>query len=452
MEKCIRLVFPTLAFAVSALVLGGCGLTRDPQQAEAQGPLQVADVAMASGAPELALRLADMELERKPGSIAALRARADALYAMSSLDEAEAAYRHLLQLNPDDTGARIGLGRALLRSDPAGAEAAFLAVLDRQPKSQPALNDLGIARDLQGHHEDAQKAYRQALAVAPDDTDVRTNLEMSLGLSRDGMNAVPVKQAIAVVPDAPAEPQGPITFKNERNFAERGLAPRPSQVAAALPAIMHPDRKRVPAPSSEADPTAAVARIELPQIAPDSSEQPTPRARDSDDGLQSGLRQPIADLLEPALPRPAGPRFELPALADKNLVSPTEIATTPKNAAVGDAVLRKGEPAQPAARRRSEEAPAVVAPSPLQPPPGDYYVQLGALDSAAGAQAEWQRFRVRLPDLFANLTPAVHHAEVNTRTFWRLRTGGFESYGDASAFCARVRAAGANCWTPASRG
>ena len=31
-----------------------------------------------------------------------------------------------------------------------------------------ALNDLGIARDLQGRHTDAQTAYREALGVNPD--------------------------------------------------------------------------------------------------------------------------------------------------------------------------------------------------------------------------------------------------------------------------------------------
>ncbi|HBK07945.1 MAG TPA: hypothetical protein DDZ81_19170 [Acetobacteraceae bacterium] len=437
MEKCMRLVFPTLAFALSALVLGGCGLTQDPQQAEAQGPLQVADVAMASGAPELALRLADLELERKPGSVAAMRARADALYAMSSLDEAEAAYRHLLQLNPDDTAARIGLGRTLLRSDPAGAEATFLAVLDRQPENQPALNDLGIARDLQGHHEDAQKAYRQALAVAPDDTGTRTNLEMSLGLSQDGMNAVPVKQAMATVPDAPAEPQGPIVFKANRSFAADGHTPPPSRVAAALPAIIHPQPHTVPETPSEPGLTTAVARIELPEMTPGSPDPIEPAAVVVEQAPQSTPDRPIAAMPEPAL---------TPDL-------PPVVAHTPEQpaATVTGAVVPDSAPTTPVAQSRPKTETAVAAPSP-QPAPGEYYVQLGALDSAARAQVEWERVRVRLPDLFANLTPAVHQAEVNNRTFWRLRTGSFTSHGDASAFCARLRQAGANCWTPATRG
>ena len=43
----------------------------------------------------------------------------------------------------------------------------FRAVLKREPKDLTALNNIGIARDLQGHHADAQTAYRQALAINP---------------------------------------------------------------------------------------------------------------------------------------------------------------------------------------------------------------------------------------------------------------------------------------------
>ncbi len=376
----------TLLLALSALALAGCGLTRSPQPEEARGPLRVADVAMASGAPDLALRLADLELEQHPGSVAAMRARASALYSLNALSEAETAYRRLLQLDPADTGARFGLGRTLLRSDPAGAEAAFLAVLDREPANGPALNDLGIARDLQGRHEDAQQAYRQAMILEPNDTGARTNLDMSLGLSRLGMNAVPVQQAMAPPPpEVPVEPQRPIVFKMDRRD------PPLTKLAAAPPATTRTEPPPQPAP----DLAGAVARIDLPDMV-----SGPPRQRQA-----GGASSPL-----------------LPAAA----------------------------PAAPA-----EPASAVLTPQPVpkpRPVPNAYYVQIAALDSPDRARAEWDRFRLKLPDLFANMAPDVRPAQVNNRTFWRLRTGQFDSYGDASAFCARLREAGGHCWTPAARG
>ena len=46
-----------------------------------------------------------------------------------------------------------------------------------------ALNDLGIARDLQGRHTDAQTAYRSALGVDPDMRAAQVNLALSLAMS-----------------------------------------------------------------------------------------------------------------------------------------------------------------------------------------------------------------------------------------------------------------------------
>ena len=388
MEYYKNLALRTLACAVSTLALAGCGLTPPPRAEEARGALRVADVAMAFGAPDLALRLANLDLEQHPGSVAAIRVRASALYALNAPAEAETAYRQLLLLDPADTAARLGLGRTLLRSDPVGAEAAFLAVLDREPANGPALNDLGIARDLQGRHQDAQQAYRQAMELEPNNTNIRTNMDMSLGLSRLGMDAVPLRQAIVPPPEVPVEPQRPIVFRMDRRdppltkLAAGPPSPAPSAPPPALAPALTPAL------------AGAVARIDLPDSVPEPSPQ---------------LRTALASAAPQSSPAPL-------------------IAAS--------AVLADPPPAVPRQR------PGATA----------FYVQIAALDSPGRARAEWDRFRLKLPDLFANMAPDVRPAHVNNRTFWRLRTGQFDSYGDASAFCARLRQAGAQCWTPAARG
>jgi Flp pilus assembly protein TadD len=45
------------------------------------------------------------------------------------------------------------------------------------------MNDLGVARDMQAHHAQAQEAYRKALAISPDLASARQNLGLSLALS-----------------------------------------------------------------------------------------------------------------------------------------------------------------------------------------------------------------------------------------------------------------------------
>src|SRR5262249_41123105 len=112
--------------------------------------LRVADAALVAGAPEIALRVADLTLERDPRNVEALVTKGDTLYAMGLREEARTAYRQAVNLDPTLAVAQLGLGRTLVQSDPAAAETAFLAAVASRPDDSAALNDVGIARDLLG--------------------------------------------------------------------------------------------------------------------------------------------------------------------------------------------------------------------------------------------------------------------------------------------------------------
>ena len=92
-----------------------------------------------------------------------------------------------------------------------------------------------------------------------------------------------------------------------------------------------------------------------------------------------------------------------------------------------------------------DTVPAEVAP---QADAGGHAVQLAALDSEAAARAEWSRLARQAPSLFGNRAPVIVHISRNGRQFYRLRTGGFASVADVTAFCGRARALGIAC-TPA---
>ncbi|HEY1412407.1 MAG TPA: tetratricopeptide repeat protein, partial [Rhodopila sp.] len=195
----MRLVLRTLA-TTSAMALAGCSLFQQDQPHEARISLHLADTALAAGAPTLALRVADIVLENRPNDVAAMVAKADALYALGSVDAARDEYSKAVAIQPANVNAQIGLGRTLVKSDPHAAERAFQAALAHRPNSEPALNDLGIALDLQGRHVEAQKAYRQALTVSPDNSDVRTNLNLSVALADTGVNGAGIRPRIATIP------------------------------------------------------------------------------------------------------------------------------------------------------------------------------------------------------------------------------------------------------------
>ena len=188
--------------ALLVLLLAGCAGNQGMRLSSAPPGLNVAEAALAGGAPDVALQVSTARLQREPGEAAAMLVQADALAALGRRREAEDGYRRVLALHPDSAPARLGLGRLTLGTDPRGAELLFLEALAREPRNAKALNDLGIARDLQGRHADAQAAYRQALGVAPDMQAATANLALSLALSGQAAQGAALLRPLAAGPQA----------------------------------------------------------------------------------------------------------------------------------------------------------------------------------------------------------------------------------------------------------
>ena len=166
------------------MALTACADHARPTLSTAPPSLAVARAALAANAPEIALRISSDALARSADNAAALLVQADALSMLDQTAPAIDSYRRVLLLDPASSAARLGLGRLTLEADPAGAEALFLAVLQHDARNAPALNDLGIAQDLQGRHAEAQESYRRALGVAPEMQAASDNLAKSLALTR----------------------------------------------------------------------------------------------------------------------------------------------------------------------------------------------------------------------------------------------------------------------------
>ncbi|WP_415529334.1 tetratricopeptide repeat protein [Gluconacetobacter sp.] len=146
------------------------------------GRLDVARAALRGGAPQIALRAATARLTDDPMDAEAALIQGDALTALGRPEQAEWSYRAVLRRRPDMAGAHMGLGRCLLATDTAEAERQFLSVVGREPGNAAAWNDLGVARDLLRRHDDAQMAYRRALAVNPQMIGAQVNLALSLAM------------------------------------------------------------------------------------------------------------------------------------------------------------------------------------------------------------------------------------------------------------------------------
>jgi Flp pilus assembly protein TadD len=389
-------LLPRILAAAALLAMTGCGAVSNWSRAEPDPSLKLAGVFLAAGAPEPALTAADEVLTRQPRNQAALEARAEALTRLGRTEEAQAAFAAALAADPSSIPARIALGRTLVHSDPPAAERIFLQVLARQPANAIALNNIGITRDLQGRHAEAQSAYRAARAAQP----LMIGATVNLGISQVMEGDMPA--AIATLTPLAAEPDAPAAVHENLGIA---LAASGDALGAArvLGRVM---------PSEEVTETLAqYRRVTPPPVA----------------------SPPVAS---PPLPPPPTPPIATLAPA---IAAPVPAVVLPTPVAVPVAVpIAAG--ATPAPAARSVERPV--------PGAGDRiaFAQLAASDNEAAARAEWERLRRRHAALLRDRREVTQTAEVAGRTVWRLRTA-FPVAREAEAFCNELRAAGGQCWS-----
>ena len=189
---------------VLALLLGvaGCSSSSNLLNESAKQDAAVGEAALTAGTPGIALRLADETLAANPADAGALTRRGLALTELGRLEEARESLAKAVATDPHNQRALLALGRVELPTDPAAAETTLQTALHLNGQNAAILNNLGIARDLQGHHVQAEAAYRAALAVSPEMTATRVNLALCLAFQGQGAKAIGLLRPLAEDPAA----------------------------------------------------------------------------------------------------------------------------------------------------------------------------------------------------------------------------------------------------------
>lgn len=149
------------------------------------------------------------------------------------------------------------------------------------------------------------------------------------------------------------------------------------------------------------------------------------------------------------------PVEEKPAAEPKpaEKVETAPVAKPVETVEVKDAIVAtKATPAPvaPKAEPKPEPKPVVKAepkPAPKPAPAasgGNYKIQLGALGSEAEARTLWSKVTAKHGDVVKG-SPIIVKAEVNGKTYYRLRASGFASAADAKAACAKLSGRGQAC-------
>jgi tetratricopeptide (TPR) repeat protein len=139
-------------------------LKENPRQPEAL--VGICLVALASGQPEAAVKMAQAAVAAASELVTAWVALGQALKSSARSDEAERAYDQAIRMDGTNALARTGLGELKIATGHAEeAVREFQLALRRQPTLVPAHLGLGNALATMGRNEEALDHYKQAIAL-----------------------------------------------------------------------------------------------------------------------------------------------------------------------------------------------------------------------------------------------------------------------------------------------
>jgi len=395
--------------------------------------LNVADAAIAGGDPSMALSISQSILKDDPDNVDALVHEGDAYYALDRCLPAQAAYQLALKYDAKSSLAETGLGRCLLKSDPAAAEQAFEAAVAADPGNAAAWSNLGIARDLQGNFQGAVAPYQQSMLANPGSMATEVNLGLSLALSGHGPEALQYLGPLATGQNA--------TPKIRQDYAAALIASgRDAEARQVLAVDLPPDQVQQAMDGFSALIASSIQNPVPP--APPAPTQPavaTPAV--STTPVAGGAPTPLA----PSAPTPMAPAAAAgaPAAAVPTSGDPDAAYTGPSPVPGAVSSSAPG----PAATPPASAAPAIQASTaPVQASAGRVVaVQLGALNTQTAAQSQWDKIYAAAPALFRGKAPNIQQAEVNGQTYYRLRVAGFSNQVEAARFCGEVSSTGYAC-------
>ena len=138
------------------------------------------------------------ELPAQPATVTQTQLReAYALFEARDNDGAEAAFREILQADPENGRVHNDLGTALLRLDrPAEAATSFERAAELHPEVREILRNAGLAHFRATQYAEAIKALAAFASKRPHDQGVLQLLGISHTLTGQDAEAVPILEAL----------------------------------------------------------------------------------------------------------------------------------------------------------------------------------------------------------------------------------------------------------------
>lgn len=333
----------------------------------------------------------------------------------------------------DPANARAGLNLALAQVANARSDRA-LATLDVY-RDRLSAADFGLALALAGDLTGATSVLEAAVRAPEADARTRQNLALAYALSNrwrearimaaqdlsgDALYGRMTEWAALAMPASASQQVAGLL--NVTPVADSGL---PEQLALARSSDVQ---------AAQATPAAAPANVEVAAAQPDADPAPVFEV--------SQAPAPVAQVAEQS-PAPT------PVATDA--VATEAIATEAVAAMPAPLIRAPANPIKQVVVPASKVAPVRSAPAFRPVQSGTYVVQLGAFSSASRSEVAWRGAVGRYQGL-NNYAAATARVQVNNATLYRLSVSGFTSRAVAGQVCARIKAAGGDCFVRAAAG
>ena len=375
------------------------------------------------------------------------RAAANAAKAREALEKGRAAdavslAEAAVAMQPHDASYRALLGQSYLKAGRfSSAEAAYGDTLKLAPGNARAALNLALAQIAGGHFDAAQQTLEANHALIDP-----TDRGLALALAGDPETGVQVLLAATRSPDATAKTRQNLGLAfalaghwiEARSMAGVDLSPADAdqrvmqwatfakpdhasdQVATLLGVTPVKDPGQPVALALNASVPVAVAKVEPVQVS-----QPVP-------ATVPAAAPVVAASAPAAAPSPVAPKIIFaPRVEVVQAVPPAIPYKRPVVTARAETVSRHPAPVRVAQK-------------------GDWFVQIGAYDTAGVAKDAWSRAQQRYAG-FAGKAPTGVTVKAGGREFYRLSVGGFART-DAEATCRAYRAQGGTCFVRAGAG
>lgn len=192
---------PLILAGMLAACAGPHGPTQDPPSI-GNNTLNVGHAALAAGHTDMAANVADAVLRHHPKDEGAWVLKSMAQYEAGDVGAAAISADHAVAIKPNDPGAEMALGRALDKTDPKRALAAFQRAHAAKPDALGPALDLGIAYVQNGKPGKGVDTLESVATTHPDDPTVIMDLALALTVRNHQGDAVRAASMLRPLADA----------------------------------------------------------------------------------------------------------------------------------------------------------------------------------------------------------------------------------------------------------